>query len=296
MLSVFAGQAKVFGQTQVSAKVDRSNIVIGDQFYLTIEASSNNLQLKWPALPALQGLEIVDTGRIDSAKNGDGLVLRQRLTLTGFDSGAYVIPPLVFNSSTGQPVLTDSIVITVQTIAVDTTKPIKPIKDIIAVKKLWWEYWPWFLAVLAAVALGFLIYYLLKKRKKEKEAETTRMPPERAHEKALRRLMELSRSSYLKEGKIKEYYTDLSNVLRDYLDERFGIPAPELTTDQLLKIAKQQTFLRKIRPELKEVFRTADLAKFAKASPSEEEHQQCLDAATRAVNRTKMQPQEGPVS
>lgn len=294
---LFACGGRINAQTQVAAKTDAAKILIGEQFHVFLEVKHNpqDGRLFWADMPVLKGLEIVDTGSVDSTIVGKDILYKQKLTLTGFDSGVYVIPPMSFKvvpaDGPAASYVSDSFVLNVQTVAVDTTKAIKPIKDIIEVEKEWWEYWPWAVAGIALLALIIAAFYFLGRRKTQ--VLKPKRPKERPHEKALRRLAEIAGTSYFEEGKIKEYYTDLTNVLREYMEERFGISAAELTTDELLKLAKSQQDLKKIRTELKQIFRTADLAKFAKASPDQAEHLACMDAATKIINKTKTVQQEG---
>ena len=291
----------ILAQTSVKASIDSRSITIGDPLHLFLEVTHHEQdgKLLWPALPQLSGLEITDTGKVDSLAGANGQVLyKQKLTLTGFDSGAYVVPPVTFTVQTpdGQvhTYQTDSAVISVQTIAVDTTKPVRPIKDIIQVPKVWWEYWPWALAALLAGVVIFFLWRWLRKR--ARTPRKSRKPLEQPHEKALRMLEEMSLEAYEEKGMLKEYYTDLTNILRIYLEERYNIAAAELTTDDLLKLAKQNRELKKIRQELKQVFVMADLAKFAKAVPDHAEQVACMDAATRMIYKTTREQQEGAES
>lgn len=301
LLTILLRPWATMAQTTVKANVDSRRIAIGEQLHLFLEVNHKEQdgKLVWPALPQLDGLEIVDTGKVDSLSGADGQILyKQKLTLTGFDSGTYVIPPVAFKviSSDGQEKVwnTDSTSVMVQSVAVDLNKPIRPIKDIIKVPKAWWEYWPWAVAVvLAAVVLFFLWRWL---RKRSKTPRKLRGPVEQPHEKALRMLEEMTHKPYEAEGLLKEYYTDLTNIIRTYLEERYGIAAAELTTDDLLKLAKQNRELKKIRQELKQIFVMADLAKFAKAAPEHLEQVACMDAATKIIYKTKSrEPEEGTV-
>lgn len=288
-------------QTKVKASVDSRRIAIGEQLHLFLEVNHKEQdgKLLWPAVPQFNGLEIVDTGKVDSLAGADGQVLyKQKLTLTGFDSGTYTIPPVAFKVQTpeGQEIVlnTDSTSVTIQSVLVDLDKPIRPIKDIIKVPKAWWEYWPWALGILLAATVIFFLWRWLRRR--SKTTRKLRGPVEQPHEKALRMLEEMSHKPYEAEGLLKEYYTDLTNILRTYLEERYGIAAAELTTDDLLKLAKQNRELKKIRQELKQVFVMADLAKFAKAAPEHLEQVACMDAATKIIYKTKSrEPEEGAV-
>jgi hypothetical protein len=301
LLSILLQPFVTMAQTTVKASVDSRRIAIGEQLHLFLEVSHREQdgKLVWPAVPQFSGLEIVDTGKVDSLSGANGQVLyKQKLTLTGFDSGTYIIPPVAFTvqGPDGQEkvLTTDSTSITIQTVQVDLQKPIRPIKDIIQVPKAWWEYWPWAVGALLAAAVLFFLWRWLRKR--SRTPRKLRGPVEQPHEKALRMLEEMSHKPYEEQGLIKEYYTDLTNILRTYLEERYGIAAAELTTDDLLKLAKQNRELKKIRQELKQIFIMADLAKFAKAAPEHQEQVACMDAATKIIYKTKSrEPEEGAV-
>ncbi len=286
-----------FAQVKATAKTDARQIEIGDQFHLFLEVRvpDGSGRLSWAKLPEMQGLEIVDTGTVDSAFNGKDLVYKQKLTLTGFDSGVYVIPafdfPLVEASGNVVPVQTDTLSVSVRTLPVDTTAAIKPIKDIEEVEKDWWAYWPWYLAgLVTCTVLVLLLIRIFKtiaaKRKTPKNAE-------KPDAKALRLLRELKTMPFDGEDGQKQYFSMLTQVVKDYIEARFGISIAEMTTDELLKVAKQNNELRPLRTELKLIFRTADLAKFAKATPGTEAQDLCLDAAVLLVQKTPKAQEEG---
>lgn len=290
-----AGDA--FAQVKATVKSDARQIEIGDQFHLFLEVQVPNGsgKLSWAKIPEMQGLEIVDTGTVDSALNGKDLIYKQKLTLTGFDSGVYVIPafdfPLVEASGNTLNIQTDTLSLSVSTLPVDTAAAIKPIKDIEEVEKDLWSYWPWFLAgLVACTVLVFLLIWIFKtisrKRKAPKDVE-------KPDQKALRLLQELKAMPFEGEDGQKQYFSMLTQVVKDYIEARFGISIAEMTTDELLKVTKQNSELRSLRTELKLIFRTADLAKFAKATPGTEAQGECLDAAVLLVRKTPMEREEG---
>ncbi len=289
--------ASAFAQVKATAKTDAKQIEIGDQFHLFLEVQVPNGsgKLSWAKLPEMQGLEIVDTGTVDSALNGKDLIYKQKLTLTGFDSGIYVIPafdfPVVEPSGNVVNIQTDTLSLVVQTIPVDTTAAIKPIKDIEEVERDWWVYWPWFLAGLAAcVVLVFLLIRIFKAISRKRKAPKNVEKPD---QKALRLLQELKTMPLEGEDGQKQYFSMLTQVVKDYIEARYGISIAEMTTDELLKVAKQNSELRPLRTELKLIFRTADLAKFAKATPGTEAQDLCLDAAVLLVRKTPIAREEG---
>jgi large-conductance mechanosensitive channel len=288
----------------VRAFTDERKIVIGDQVRLFLEVKPNTKldKIQWAQMPdSIHGLEIVEKGQIDTVTSGNTFSLKQRLLVTGFDSGKYYIPAFKFQiTSNGQTqeLYTDSIPIEVQTVAVDTTKAFKPIKEIEEVKFSIWEYWMQILAGLILIGfIVFLVFYFVKNKRTSIPSKATKAPPEKAHEKALRLLNELKGKQYMQQGRSKEYFTEISDIIRTYLEERFSITAMEQTTDELLSLLKKQTDskaeLRKIRPELKLILRTSDLAKFAKANPLPDEYEACYNAAIEVVRRTQFKEGEG---
>lgn len=288
-----------WSQSLVSSKIDAKSIAIGDQFHLFLEAKvpSDKGILTWASIPALQNLEVVDTGSVDSLTENGLTIYRQTLTLTSFEEGQVIVPAFKFslNAPDGElkALFSDSFVVDVKTIAVDTAAPMKPIKDIILVKPSKWENWPWIVAGIVGLGLLiWLIWFLIKKLKSSvnKRKERTAETPD---QKALRLLTLLGKQSFDGEDGQKEYYTQLTQVIRDYLESRFHVSVAEMTTDELLKLSKESPELRKVRTELKSIFRTADLAKFAKAKPGPEAQEICLKEAKSLVRRTTQEQAEG---
>ncbi|RYZ46379.1 MAG: hypothetical protein EOP49_23395 [Sphingobacteriales bacterium] len=304
LILVVAGAHWVQAQPRVRAFTNARTMMIGDQvgLFLEVKPATQNDLIQWPVVTdSFSGLEVVERGPIDTIRARDTFLLRQRILVTGFDSGTYYIPSFAFQvSSGGQPgtYYTDSLPLSIQTIAVDTTKAFKPIKEIVAVEFSIWDYWQYILGgfLLLAVIVVLIIYFI--RRNKKKPVVRTRVPLETAHDKALRMLRELGAQGLWEQGKSKEYFIQLSDIIRVYLEERFGITAMEQTTDELLNLLKKQTDakaeLRKVRPELKLILRTADLVKFAKANPLAHEHAACMAAAVEVVNRTTFKEGEGP--
>ncbi len=295
--------AALHAQPAAGARVDARRITIGDhlRLWLEVKPGAKDNTVRWPKPDTLYGLEIVEQGKIDTIQNADTYLLKQRLLVTGFDSGRYYIPSFAFKvvdkGGHVTELFTDSIAIEVATIPVDTTKAFKPIKDIVEVKTSWLDYWKLILAVILLAGLCIFVWFYFYRNRATKIPQVVKVPPEKAHEKAVRQLQELQDKHWPEQGRIKEYYSGLSDIIRTYLEERYGITAMEQTTDELLALLKKQTEsraeLRKVRPELKLILRTADLAKFAKANPRPEEQNACMTAALEVIKRTQFKPEEG---
>lgn len=282
------------GDARVATRVSSSQITVGDQVRLFFDVQNNQStgKLQWAVIPdSVNGLEIVEKGKIDTITNGNFVTYRQRLLITGFDSGLFQIPSFTFSvisNSGGEPYLikSDSFTLLVQTVQVDTTKGFKPIKGIIFVKTTWLDYVSYIgIGVLIAVVVIVLILYFIKRKKilPPKPAP----PKEPLHDRIIRLLTELDQKQLWQKNKVKEYYVELTDIIRGYIEERFNTPALELTTDELLSKVQQNRELQPYYLILSSILHTADLAKFAKAQPLPQEHIEALDNSIQFVKTSK---------
>ncbi|MDX6745402.1 BatD family protein [Polaribacter sp. PL03] len=251
----------------VKAEIDTTNIRIGEQFQLKISVD----ETKNVIIPKirLKGLEIIDSTKIDTIKNS----LIRRYILTGFDSGAFYIPQQqIFVKN--QAYLTDSLLVNIATVAIDTTKVKKfPIKSIKKEPFTFDDFKLYIYIALAVLAIiGFWIYwFVIRKRKEEEEAPTYRtLPP---YEEAILRLNELDDKLLWQNNKVKEYYSELTEIVRGYIERELKVPALENTTDEVLEMINNfkktdtiETSKETIN-KLKDLLQEADLVKFAKSKP-----------------------------
>jgi hypothetical protein len=290
-----AGNFSFAQDATVKARIDTTRIIVGDRANLFIELQHNSKQsrVQWAALPdTFNSLEIVEKGKIDTVTSGDIITYKQHLLITGFDSGEFEIPPFIFSAipknALPYTIHTNSLKLLVQTIALDTTKPFKPIKDIIPVKYTWRDYmWHIGGALLFLILLGFIIYYFIKNRKTPAPVIVPTKPAEPITDKYLRLFGELEQKQLWQKGQVKEYYVELSDLLRTYIEERFRTPAMELTTDEILEQSGRHKEMVIHRQMLGEILYTADLAKFAKAQPLPYEHTNALEHAKQFIKTTK---------
>ncbi|MBC7553578.1 MAG: hypothetical protein H7257_06325 [Taibaiella sp.] len=281
------------GDTKVSARLDTRQIIIGDQARLFLEAQHNPAsgRLQWPALiDTFNKLEIVEKGKIDTINNGSSVTYRQRLLITGFDSGLFKVPPFQFTiiPQAGAALIaqTDSFQLLVQTVAVDTTKGFKPIKNIIFVKPGWLDYL-WYI-IAAVVFIALLIFVFVYFIKSKKIAIPKPQAPEiPLQDRTLNLLNELDGNQLWQKNQVKEYYVELTDIVRNYIEQRFRTPALELTTDELLDKAKMHRELLPYVSVLTVILQTADLAKFAKWQPLPQEHMDAIDNARKFVDTSR---------
>ena len=275
----------------VKAEIDTTNIRIGEQFNLkvSVDAVANVILPKL----ILNGLEIVDSTKVDTIKNS----LVRKYTLTGFDSGAFYIPKQqIFIEN--QAYLTDSLLVNVATIAIDTTKVKKfPIKAIKAEPYVFDDYKMYIYVLLAALAIiGFWIYwFVIRKRKETLEEEPVykALPP---YEEAMYRLNELDEKLLWQNNKIKEYYSELTEIVRGYIERELNVPALENTTDEVLEMIKDFKKANTIVTseetidKLKALLQEADLVKFAKSKPLALEIEEDRKDAQSIVSNLKPKP------
>lgn len=279
----------------VTTRLDTKRITVGDQARLFLEVTNKagSGKVQWAEIPdTFNKLEVVEKGRIDTITKGATIIYKQRLLVTGFDSGAYTIPAFVFpiipNSGTAYTVQSDSLQLLVQTVAVDTTKGFRDIKSIIAVKATWKDYIWYIVGGLAFIILIIVIVtYFIRNKKAPKPVVVPAGPVETLQEKTLRLLAGLDEQQLWQKGQVKEYYTALTEILRGYIEARYHKPAMELTTDELLASARRHHEMKEHVSLLFDILYTADMAKFAKAQPLPQEHVTAMANTVKFVNLTK---------
>jgi flagellar basal body-associated protein FliL len=273
ILFMFAAFTAFGQQAQVKTSIDSTKIRIGSQAKLTLKATVDTAsKVNFPEGKNFGQLEVLESYPIDTIRKGAIYELVKKYGLTQFDSGRFVIPrlPVVINNKTFQ---TDSIALEVNNIKVDTLKQkmfdIKPLAN----TKSNYDVWIYFILTLLVLGgIGYGIWWYIKKRNQQPvniRPKVVITPIERATSE----LQNLEKKELLQRGAVKEYYSELSDIARTYIEEAIHIPAKESTTSELIEamrnavlrkkmLLKQETF-----EQLEEVLRAADLVKFAKSRP-----------------------------
>lgn len=275
----------------VDSQVETSEIRIGEQFQYKISVKeTQNVIL--PKLLLKKGLEIVDSSKVDTIHN----MLVQKYILTGFDSGAFYIPQQqVFVKN--QAYLTDSLLINVATVKVDTTKVKKyPIKSIKSEPYVFDDFKIYIYLLIAALAIiGFWIYYfVIRKRKVTQEKPTYKVLP--PFEEALYKLNELDEKLLWQNNQVKEYYSELTEIIRNYIERELQVPALENTTDEILGMlrdfqqAKTINTSKETLGKLKALLQESDLVKFAKSKPLALEIEEDRKDAEEIISNLKPKP------
>ena len=281
-------------QVAAYAQLDTSDIMIGDQIGLTLfinhppEATIERID--WAPLDEVKEIEVIDYGTLNTVAEGNEILLEQKLTITSFDSGYYFIPkiPVYYkNKGTTGIAKSDQLALMVNTIeAQSDTTQIAPIKDIVREPLKFVDFIP-YLGGLVVIALLILLILFLRNRKNKQEAPPEPeiiLPP---HEIALQKLDHLQKAKLWQQGEVKQFQSELTFIVREYLENRYNIPALESTTNEIARLFKTIQLDEEWTTKLLSIFRTADMVKFAKAIPDIKVHDEGLKEAERFVIQTK---------
>lgn len=279
----------------VSASIDSTTLFLGDQTDLHLQVVAN--QDEPVAFPIygetlIPDIEIIDRTIIDTINLKDGRrQYDQFLTITCFKDSLYVIPglPIVSNSETIPS--NDLTLNVIQPFEMDTTNALTDIKPIQRAPIWWWGIIRWILLgiVIAGLSVGGYFLYRYIARKQSAETDKPKEPARPADEVALEKLNKIKEEKKWQAGKIKEYHTELTDVVREYIGSRFDIHSTEKTSDETLREVKP--VLRE-QPELyqrlKQMLSLADLVKFAKWTTTADENEQALSTAYEFVHQTTL--------
>jgi len=261
---------------KVTTSIDTVKNKIGTEFKLSLKTNVDTLsKVKFPESKFFGALEVLESYKVDTVKKGDRYELIKKYGLTQFDSGKYTIPriPIIIN---GKTVYSDSLAIEISDVKVDTLKQkMFDIKDIATVKSPMGNWWIYVLVVIGLIGLGFLIFYLLKNRKPKAKAEV--IVYKTPIEKATTLLQQLESKELWQKGAVKDYYSELTDIVRNYIEEEIKIPAMESTTSELIEGLRKAAKQKKLKlsndtvENLEKVLQQADLVKFAKVTPMDYE-------------------------
>lgn len=285
-------------QVGINSHIDKESILIGDYVEFQWSASYNPLQyqVQFPMLPdTFNHFEVIERSKIDTTIDRDLSTFKQTIRITNFDSGKWQLPIFDFEVKPlhGESAFTlhtdSSLFVNVKTVAVDTSKAFMPIKGIRAASmplKLIILYTIG--AILIAALLIFLVWYLIKTMREKNKAPLPTTPQIilLPHEKALQSLGQLEKLELWQQGQEKLYHTQLTDIIRTYLEEQFQIDCLEKTSSEIIAQVKKQKMLNAFRQPLRNLFEVADMVKFAKGQPSAEEHLQCMEIAIQIIQES----------
>lgn len=292
----------------ISAELDSTNLLMGTTTRLSfkIEKPDEGVKIKFPLFDNSKDIPFIgllnDTIELSSLKvdttldNGKRFI-NYSMTVQAFDSGSYKLPPfeLIIGRDTAR---TNALTMNVIPVRVKADDQIDPFSDVLEPfevtmadgenkDKSFWdlllEYW--WLDLLILLFIAILIYGIIRYRKTGSVLPVKKpLPP---YEAALLAMNNLREKQLWQNGKEKEYYTSLTDILRVYLQKQYGINAMEMTSRQIMKALKKNQKLRPSRELVRPVLELADFVKFAKQRPVEDENTMVFDHTMQFLHQTK---------
>jgi hypothetical protein len=256
------------GQVSVKASVDRDKILIGEPITLTLQAYTPlGEQVSWFALDTISRFEFISKGKLDTIENVDNKKLEQSVVITSFDSGIVVLPPLEMKVG-DRTYLTDSLMIDVAYKNFDPAAEYKDIKAIEEVEDNTTEYIPWIIGAVTLIAIA-LIVWLMRKRRKLIPGSAEKIPVLPPYEQAMESLATLKKMDLSQPAAAKNYYTELNDVFRVYVNRAIGITSLEKTNDELIQQLRQSGLSKDGFTQLAQTLRMSDFVKFARYQPEQ---------------------------
>jgi hypothetical protein len=280
------------------ASIDTTSIRLGEQVQLKLDVTlPRAARVNWPDLKdtIFGPVEIISRSRVDTIETSrdNYLQYKQNFTITSFDTGYHTIPQIAVKyqlpgDKVPQIALTDSLLLHVRTVDVDTTLAIKDIKALMPAPITLSELWPVFavLAVLGSI-IGFIWYYLWRKRMKKPLFPVLKKPELPPWMAALQSLDEIAAKKLWQIGKTKEYHTLVTDVLRTYIEKQYKIQAMEMISSEILESLDNKGLEKNTIVKARHVLELADLVKFAKENPLPPENEQSLSYTKEFVIETK---------
>ena len=287
--------------------LDKDSILIGEQVEGEIKVvyriDQDSSHVTWPEIgeTLTEGVDILTRGKIDTIANADDsnpLIFHQimKINVSSFDSGFFAIDPLKFVVN-GDSIESNAALLSVYYPAIDMQADIKDIKGIKNIEFGFVDWlkanWLWVIIGLFVLIVGIWAVVTLNRKnpQSEKEQEAPRVViPE--HIVALKRLKELKEKQLWQAGKVKAYYSELTNIFRHYLEGRYNIPALEVTSHEIMIGLKRKSIQQDTVEQIGELLVLADLVKFAKEKPLPNDHERAFCAITDFINSSKRESQD----
>jgi len=295
-------------EIRTKALLDTTQILAGDQIRLLLELEiPEGMKVSFPIPPdsLTKTIEILSRAPIDTQKiENHRLLISQEFLITAFDSGNHVIPAFhyeLFYNELSEQISSNELQLTVHSLPVNQEKGPVDIAMPYDAPLTFSEVAPWVFGILLAIAVIILIIYGIMRKKMNKTIfYRPPKPKEPAHIVALRELEKIKQEELCQKNKVKEHYTKVTDILRIYIEERFNVHTLEKTSEEILDALRDSSLQLDQQPlnELKQVFETADLVKFAKFIPQPDVNNLMMLNAFLVVEQTKIEeqkPAEAPI-
>lgn len=300
MAATAAGQAR----TTITATLDSAYITMGNVTALNVEVvEPADAYSQVGFIPGTMPAEVEVIGEATSDTIDLGSQMRQinrRIILQSFDSGAYTLPPVLYLNG-ADTLLSNVVTLKVNPVDVSHLEDIHGNADIMSLRGHWYDflpdwivdYWAWLLLTLLLVGGGVCAVLILTNRVKVPFIPTKKpIPP---YEAARRRLDTLHEQHLCERGQEREYYTELTDILREYIDRRFNINAMEMTSRQILDRLNANPETKPSQSLMRQILEVADFVKFAKMRPMPDDNVKSFNHAVEFLENTKpAEPEPAP--
>ncbi len=299
-LLIFIAMPLLGQEVSIATKIDTNVILIGDQIKLKYSVTMPaNYQVVFPIFTdsLSSNIEILRVSDIDTVFSQDKskFTLNQTIIITSFDSGYYKIPSYTFlfkriNFDAINTVFSDSLFLTVNTVAVDTTLSIKDIKAPMDAPLTLKDLLPFIGMGAGLIAIIALIVYFIRRYHRKKNNLGTplksKIPP---YKTALLDLETLRMKKLWQSDRIKDYHSELTEILRVYFENQFNVQALEMTSDEIMEAFENVSIDKNLKLKLQQILTLADLVKFAKQLPLPDQHDLSLQNAIHIVKETSIE-------
>lgn len=290
----------VNAKSSIKATLDSAYVTMGNITALTVEVVESrdaNSMVGFIPETMPKEVEVVGEASCDTVNLDDNVrQITRRIILQSFDSGAYALPP-VFYMNGNDTMLSNIVTLKVNPVDVSALEDIHGNADTLTVKSHWYDflpdwiidYWGWILLTIVIVAGGVCAVLIFTKRVAVPFIPAKKpVPP---YEMARQRLDRLHEQHLCERGQEREYYTELTDILREYIDKRFGINAMEMTSRQILDHLNANPATKPSERLMRQILEVADFVKFAKMRPMPEDNTKSFNHAVEFVENTKPAPE-----
>lgn len=269
------------------SKISTDNIKFGEPIVLKITVKTGQKDtIIFPTITDTlsEKFEVLRQKK-DTLRKNNSIFISDSIIFSAYEEGTFSVPPqrILVNS---KEYFTPSYKVTVAPVVTDSVKtPLFDIKSIVQIPKNVWDYIQPYLGyvLILLLILVCVIIYLI--RRKNKKSETHKSEPDVL---AIKRLKKLNKSDYIAKDLYKKYYSELTSIIKEYMEARWNFPATKLLSDDLLEYLKKEKWIDENEIEnLSGIFKTSDLAKFAKYKPTPEETKLHMEKAINFINLTK---------
>ena len=279
-------------QVSATAITDKEEYLIGDYIRVQLNVTADStFVLDWPTENEIAAYELITSNPVDTSKINNTFQFSQEIVYSIYDSGIYYLPSIKIaykklRDTSTYFAFSDSVLFTVQSVAVDTTTSIKPIKEVIDVttKNYLWIYIVCGILLLAGI--GIAVYIAFYKNKIHIQIKD-KVPEVSFYDRTIQLLKELETKKLWQNYDLKGYYSELTDIIRAYMEKRFGIHALESTTDEILAQLNNLSISGEQQELIRYILGLADLAKFAKSRPLANENTMAMQNAFEFVEGTK---------